>query len=126
MSDEYVSTFERLWVAFRAKWCQTHNLDGALAFTHDRVKIDFVHRVVQVEVDDSRADGLIDDALHLFKAKRFACALTARPPCCSCQASRAAWIRARNAGLGNDLRAVRRPIFDAKHCAGGDFGGRRV
>lgn len=79
MSDEYVSTFERLWVAFRAKWCQTHNLDGALAFTHDRVKIDFVHRVVQVEVDDSRADGLIDDALHLFKAKRFACAFTLSP-----------------------------------------------
>ncbi|MAV38830.1 MAG: hypothetical protein CMJ59_25615 [Planctomycetaceae bacterium] len=79
MFDEYVSTFERLWVTLRAKWCKSHNLGGALAFTHDRVKIEFFHRVVQVEVDDARVDGLIDDALHLFKAKRFACAFTLSP-----------------------------------------------
>lgn len=76
MSDEFVTAFEKLWIAFRAQWCNNHNLDGALAFSHERVKIPFFHRIVQVNVDDSRVDGLIDDALHLFREKGFDCAFT--------------------------------------------------
>ena len=79
MSDEYVPAFEKLWVTLRAKWCKTHDLGGALAFTGDHVKIDFFHRVVQINVDETRVDGLIDDALQLFQSKRFACAFTLSP-----------------------------------------------
>ncbi len=79
MTDKFTSTFEKLWITFRAQWCDNHDLGGALAFTHDRVKIDFFHRVVQVEVDDARVDGLIDDALQLFQTKRFESAFTLSP-----------------------------------------------
>ena len=79
MHNEFVSTFERLWVALRAKWCETHSLGGALAFTDDHLKIDFFHRVVQVNVDDGEVDKLIDNALDLFRSKRFACAFTLSP-----------------------------------------------
>ncbi|MEE3372013.1 MAG: GNAT family N-acetyltransferase [Planctomycetota bacterium] len=79
MHDEYVSTFERLWVTLRAKWCDTHSLSGALAFTDDHLKIDFFHRVVQVNVGDAQVDRLIDNALELFRSKRFACAFTLSP-----------------------------------------------
>ena len=45
MHDEFMLTFEKLWVTFRPRWCNEHELDGALAFIHDGVKIDFFHRV---------------------------------------------------------------------------------
>ena len=79
MHDEFMLTFENLWVTFRARWCNEHELDGALAFTHDRVKIDFFHRVVQVNVDDSRMDELVADAIYLFQDKGLECAFTLSP-----------------------------------------------
>ncbi len=76
MSDEFMTIFEKLWITLRARWCDNHDLGGALAFSHDRVKIPSFHRVVQVNVDEARVDGLIDDALHLFRDKNFDCAFT--------------------------------------------------
>jgi len=67
MSDEFVTAFEKLWIAFRPRWCDSHNLDGALAFSHEIMKIPLFHRIVQVNVDDS---------LHLFREKGFDCAFT--------------------------------------------------
>ena len=77
--DEFLSVFEKLWIAFRAEWCDEHDLGGALAFGHDRVKTDFFHRVVRVRVDDERVDRLVDDALHLFQDKGFDCTFTLSP-----------------------------------------------
>ena len=77
MSDELMTTFEKLWVTLRASWCDNHDLDGALAFSHGRAAIDFFHHVVQVNVNDAQVDRLIDDALHLFQEKN----TTACSPC---------------------------------------------
>ena len=63
MPNELMTIFEKLWVALRASWCDNHDLNGALAFSHDRAAMDFFHRVVQVNVDDAQVDRLIDDAL---------------------------------------------------------------
>jgi GNAT superfamily N-acetyltransferase len=79
MADEYTTTFEKLWVEFRARWCDSHDLGGALAFSHERVKIPMFHRVVQVDVDEEQVDKLIDDALQLFREKNFDCAFTLSP-----------------------------------------------
>ena len=79
MTDELMTTFEKLWITHRAQWCDNHNLDGARAFSHDRVKIAFFHRVAQVNVDEERVDGLIDEALRLFQDKSFDCAFTLSP-----------------------------------------------
>ena len=70
MPNELMTTFEKLWVALRAQWCDNHDLNGALAFSHDRALMDFFHRVVQVNVDDSQVDRLIDDAIRLFQEKK--------------------------------------------------------
>ena len=79
MSDELMDTFERLWVALRAAWCDNHDLNGALAFSHDRAAMDFFHRVVQVNVDDPQVDGLIDNAIRLFQEKEYDCMFTLSP-----------------------------------------------
>ena len=79
MSDELMSTFEKLWVALRAAWCDNHDLNGALAFSHDRAAMDFFHRIVQVHVDDAQVDRLIDDAIRLFQEKKYDCMFTLSP-----------------------------------------------
>ena len=79
MPDELMITFEKLWVALRAQWCDNHDLDGALAFSHDHAAMDFFHRVVQVNVDDPQVDRLIDDAIRLFQEKKYDCMFTLSP-----------------------------------------------
>ena len=79
MSDEMMATFEKLWVALRAAWCNTHDLNGALAFSHDRAAMDFFHRVVRVNVDAPQVDRLIDDAIRLFREKEYDCMFTLSP-----------------------------------------------
>ena len=79
MPDELMTTFEKLWVALRSSWCDNHDLDGALAFSHDRAAMDFFHRIVQVNVDDTQVDRLIDDALRLFQEKKCDCMFTLSP-----------------------------------------------
>ena len=79
MPDEFTTTFEKLWIALRARWCDNHDLVGGLAFSNDRVKMVFFHRVVQVNVDEVRVDGLIDNALRLFCNKGFDCVFTLSP-----------------------------------------------
>ncbi|MDP6700553.1 MAG: hypothetical protein QGH25_12960, partial [Candidatus Latescibacteria bacterium] len=79
MADVFTQAFEKLWIALRARWCDSHDLGGALAFTHDRAKTAFFHRVVQVDVPADQVDRLIDDALRLFREKDFECAFTLSP-----------------------------------------------
>ena len=79
MPNELMTTFEKLWVALRAQWCDNHDFNGALAFSHDRAAMDFFHRVVQVNVDDSQVDRLIDDAIRLFQEKKYDCMFTLSP-----------------------------------------------
>ena len=79
MSNELMTTFEKLWVALRASWCDNHDLNGALAVSHDCGAMDFFHRVVQVNVDDTQVDRLIDDALRLFQEKKYDCMFTLSP-----------------------------------------------
>ncbi len=79
MADEFTITFEKLWVGFRARWCDSHDLGGALAFSHECVKIPMFHRVLQVNVSKVRMDQLIDGALCFFKEKKFDCAFTLSP-----------------------------------------------
>ena len=79
MSDEMMTTFEKLWIALRAAWCDNHDLNGALAFSHDRAAMDFFHRIVQVNVDDTQVDRLIDDAICLFQEKKYDCMFTLSP-----------------------------------------------
>ena len=79
MPDELMTTFEKLWVVLRAAWCDNHDLDGALAFSHDRAAMDFFHRIVQVNVDDAQVDRLIDDAIRLFQEKKYDCMFTLSP-----------------------------------------------
>ena len=79
MPDEMMNAFEKLWVALRASWCDNHDLDGALAFSHDRAAMDFFHRIVQINVDDTQVDRLIDDAIRLFQEKQYDCMFTLSP-----------------------------------------------
>ena len=79
MPDEFMNTFERLWIDFRACWCDNHDLAGAQTFSHDLVKIVFFHRVVNVNVDESQVDQLIDNAIRLFRDKSFDCVFTISP-----------------------------------------------
>ena len=76
---EFMETFENVWCRLRGRWCDEHDLGGAHAFSHDLVKSGFFHRAVQVNVDDSRVEGLIEDALRLFKGKAFDCGFTLSP-----------------------------------------------
>ena len=78
MSSEFTVAFEKLWVSLRERWCNSHNLGGALAFSYD-LKMVFFHRVVQVDVENTRVDELIDDALHHFLQKDFDCVFTLSP-----------------------------------------------
>jgi len=79
MSNEFTSTFERLWITLRARWCDCHDLDGALALSRDGVDIEFFHRVVQVNVKEARLDELIDTALHHFQTRGLSCPFTLSP-----------------------------------------------
>ena len=80
MSDELIQKhFEKLWIDFRARWCDNHDLAGAQAFSHDLAKIVFFHRVVNISVDPAEVDRLIDDAIRLFQEKSFDCVFTLSP-----------------------------------------------
>ena len=65
----FVATFENAWVALRSRWCDRTDLNGAVAVSDDHIKITMLHRVVQVDVDEDRVEGLIDDALRFFEEK---------------------------------------------------------
>ena len=77
MVDDLTRAFEKLWIALRARWCDSHDLNGALAFTQDQIKIPFFHRIVQVNCAD--VDRLIDDALSLCRDKDFDCIFSLSP-----------------------------------------------
>jgi ribosomal protein S18 acetylase RimI-like enzyme len=79
MGDDFTQAFESAWCDLRARWCVRHDLGGAVAFTHPQVKIPMTHRVVQVGVELSEVDGLIDAALALFQRQRHDCAFTLSP-----------------------------------------------
>ncbi len=79
MSGQFTEAFEKLWVGFRARWCDSHDLGGALAFSHECVKVSLLHRVVQINVSDSDVDKMIDNALAYFRGKDFECAFTLSP-----------------------------------------------
>ena len=79
MSDQFTTTFEKLWIGFRASWCDSHDLDGATAFSKKSVKVPMLHRVVQIDVPDSMVDPMIDRALAHFRERNFDCAFTLSP-----------------------------------------------
>lgn len=79
MPDDFTRVFESVWIAFRSRWCERTALNGALAFSHDQIKITMFHRVLQVNVDEERVDGMIDDALAFFEEKGYVCAFTLSP-----------------------------------------------
>ena len=79
MSGQFTATFEKLWIGFRARWCDSHDLGGALAFSHKYVKVSLLHRVVQINVSDTGVDTMIDRALGYFRARDFDCAFTLSP-----------------------------------------------
>ncbi len=79
MPDRFTEIFERLWVGFRARWCDSHDLGGATAFSHDDVKVPMLHRVVQIDVPETGVDTLIDSALDYFRERDFECAFTLSP-----------------------------------------------
>ena len=80
MPDRFTAIFEKLWVGFRARWCDSHDLGGATAFSHDDVKVPMLHRVVQIDVPETGVDTLIDSALDYFREREFECAFTLSPP----------------------------------------------
>ena len=53
MPDRFTSVFEKLWVGFRARWCDSHDLGGATAFSRDDVKVPMLHRVVRIDVPET-------------------------------------------------------------------------
>lgn len=77
MTDDFTRVFEHLWIALRARWCDRQDLGGALAFSHNHVKIPFFHRIVRVDCDN--VDRLVDDALLFYRAKSFDCIFTLSP-----------------------------------------------
>ena len=79
MSDQFTKTFEKLWIGFRSRWCDSHDLGGATAFSHRDVKVPMLHRVVQIDVPDTMVDALIDSALDYFRDRDFECAFTLSP-----------------------------------------------
>ena len=79
MSDPFTTTFEKLWNGFRASWCDSHDLGGATAFSHEDAKVPMLHRVVQIDVPDSMVDPMIDRALAHFRERNFDCAFTLSP-----------------------------------------------
>lgn len=79
MSDPFTATFEKLWIGFRASWCDSHDLGGATAFSHETVKVAMLHRVVQIDVPDTMVDAMIDSALAHFRDRDVDCAFTLSP-----------------------------------------------
>ena len=79
MSDPFTETFEKLWIGFRAGWCDSHDLGGATAFSHEEVKVAMLHRVVRIDVPGAMVDTMIDRALAHFRERDFDCAFTLSP-----------------------------------------------
>ncbi|MCY3764771.1 MAG: GNAT family N-acetyltransferase [Gemmatimonadetes bacterium] len=79
MSDQFTKTFEKLWIGFRARWCDSHELGGATAFSHEELKVPMLHRVVQIDVPGAMVDTMIDSALDHFRERDFDCAFTLSP-----------------------------------------------
>ena len=79
MTDDFTRTFENHWNDFRARWCDSTDLGGARAYSHDEVKAVMFHRVAQVDVPDGEVDRLIDDAVEFFRKKEYDCLFTLSP-----------------------------------------------
>ena len=79
MPDRFTSVFEKLWIGFRARWCNCHDLGGALALSNDHVRVPMLHRVVRIDVTETGVDTMIDSALDYFRARDFECAFTLSP-----------------------------------------------
>ena len=79
MTDEFTRTFENHWNDFRARWCDSTDLGGARAYSHDEVKAVMFHRVARVDVPAERVDRLIDDAVEFFREKEYDCLFTLSP-----------------------------------------------
>lgn len=74
MVADLTRAFEKLWIALRARLCDSHDLNDALVFTQDQIKIPFLYRVIQINCAD--VDRLIDDTLSLYRDKDFDCIFT--------------------------------------------------
>ncbi len=79
MSDEFVAAFEDTWFRQHARWSDSHDLNGAIAFSNERVRILFCQRAARVRVEESDAGRLIDDAVRFFAGKDFDCTFTLSP-----------------------------------------------
>lgn len=79
MTDEFTRIFENHWNEFRARWCDSTDLGGARAYSHDEVKAVMFHRVAQIDVAGEEADRLIDAAVRFFREKQYDCLFTLSP-----------------------------------------------
>ena len=79
MTDEFTRTFENHWNEFRARWCDSTDLGGARAYSHDTVKAVMFHRVARVDVPEGEVDRLIDDTVRFFREKQYDCLFTLSP-----------------------------------------------
>ena len=79
MTDEFTRTFENHWNEFRARWCDSTDLGGARAYSHEQVKAVMFHRVARVDVPDEGVDRLIDAAVRFFRRKEYDCLFTLSP-----------------------------------------------
>ena len=126
MSDELIQKhFEKLWIDFRKRWCDNHDLAGAQAFSHDLAKIVFFHRVVNISVDLAEVDRLIDDAIRLFQEKSFDCIFTLSPldrPANLGERLVCARLYARHNGIGDGLCSTHCAIANAIHSTSGGVG----
>jgi len=77
--DNFAATFEQAWLNQHLRWCDQHDLNGAIAFSHPWAKITYFHRVAKINVTASEVDCLIDDAIQLFNEKDFPCIFTVSP-----------------------------------------------
>ena len=79
MTDEFTRTFENHWNEFRARWCDSTDLGGARAYSHEEVKAVMFHRVAGVDVPEGEADRVIDAAVRFFREKQYDCLFTLSP-----------------------------------------------
>ena len=79
VTDEFTRTFENHWNDFRARWCDSTDLGGARAYSHDTVKAVMFHRVARVDVAGEEADRVIDAAVWFFRGKQYDCLFTLSP-----------------------------------------------
>ena len=69
--DNFQQTFEQAWLNQHLRWCDRHDLKGAVAFSHPWAKITYFHRVAAATavltgaflVGDSMQQSLRDLAL---------------------------------------------------------------